>query len=188
MIRILSTFAIVFAGLQVQAADLRAEQEVLKDLFIRAGGAGGRRSLQTEILNNLCLEGVSTVFYLYPTESFTTQGEYSCGSHTMTYTGSGFKNEASRPVLEAIYRAAQTNSGPIIAHCWNGWHASGEVAAHALMQFCDWSGDQAAQYWADNIGDKSNLSKYGSITRRISRFTPFGDLQFTAQQKQKYCP
>lgn len=188
MIRLLVVGILFFSSFYVQAADLRYEQEVLKGLFFRAGGAGGRRSLQVEILNQLCSEGVSTVFYLYPSESFTTRGEYTCGSHRLVYTGSGFKNQESRPVLEAIYRAANNNSGPIIAHCWNGWHASGEVAAHALMQFCGWSGDQAAQYWADNIGDRGNLGNYGSITRRISRFTPDPSLQFTAQQKQRYCP
>lgn len=171
-----------------QAESLRYEQEVLKGLFIRAGGPGGKKSLPESLLNNLCSSGVSTVFYLYPSESFNTKGSYSCSGNTLEYKGSGFMKTKSKPVLDAIFNAANSNSGPVIAHCWNGWHASGEVAAHALIQFCGWSGADAAQYWADNIADKGNLGKYGSITKRIKNFVPFSDLSFTAAQKNQYCP
>lgn len=186
--KIIGLILICLTAFQANAEGLRAEQEVLKGLFIRAGGAGGKQSLSTDILNDLCLSGIKTVYYLYPSESFTTEGSYSCGSHTLEYKGSGFMKKESKPVLDAIFSAANNNSGPIIAHCWNGWHASGEVAAHALIQFCGWSGADAAQYWADNIGDKANLGKYSSITKRIKNFVPYSDLSFTPAQQTQYCP
>jgi hypothetical protein len=174
--------SLTFAG-----DSLRYDMDVLPGLFVRAGGPGGKKSLPVGLLENLCAQGVGTVFYLYPSESFTTKGTYSCGNNQLAYKGSGFIGKASRPVLEAIASAAQNNGGPVVAHCWNGWHASGEVAAYALMQFCDWSGEQAAQYWADNIGDSGNLGKYKSILKRIKNFEVFGDLKFNESQKNKYC-
>lgn len=177
----------IFSSLAIAGDGLRYEQEVLPGLFIRAGGPGGKKSLPIDLLEELCTKGYGSVFYLYPSESFNTKGNYSCGNHQLSYLGSGFMGKSARPVLEAVASAAQNNSGPVIAHCWNGWHASGEVAAYALMQFCDWSGEDAAQYWADNIGDKGNLGKYKSILKRIKNFSVFSDLKFTEAQKTKYC-
>jgi hypothetical protein len=167
---------------------LRYRQTVLEGALIRAGGAGGTHSLTDNIVNNLCEEGVSKIFYLYPDQNFSNAGVHRCAHGSVNYLGGAFRGPKIRAVLEAIQDAATGKTGPVVVHCWNGWHATGEISAYALMQFCDMSGDRAAQYWANNIGDKGNLGKYGSIVNRIRNFQPLPGLRVSDSVKARICP
>ncbi|MBY0384672.1 hypothetical protein K2X05_05885 [bacterium] len=99
MKRVLFTLFFIFSSLTFAGEGLRYEQEVFPGLFVRAGGPGGKKSLPVGLLEELCTQGVGAVFYLYPTESFTTKGNYSCGNHELSYQGSGFMGKSARPVL-----------------------------------------------------------------------------------------
>jgi hypothetical protein len=180
--------ALIFSLSAEATTGLRSEMTVLNGAFIRAGGAGGRNDLDRSSLEALCKKGVSVVYYLYPSINFRNKGTINCGSNTLEYKGSGFMGKGVKPILRDIAVAASGGSGPVLAHCWNGWHASGEVAAYSLIQFCGWSGDQAAQYWANNIADKRNIGKYGSIMKRIAGFQPFSDIRLSEQQRSRICP
>lgn len=167
---------------------LRSEMTVLRGAFIRAGGPGGQKDLDKSALQALCEQGVSVVYYLYPSINFRNKGSYNCGSNTLEYKGAGFMGKNVKPIMQDIARSAGSGAGPVLAHCWNGWHASGEVAAYALIQFCGWSGNQAAQYWANNIADKKNIGKYGSIMKRIAAFQGFSDIRLSEQERARICP
>jgi hypothetical protein len=173
------------------AVGLRFEKDVLKGALVRAGGPGGQESLPDAVVKNLCERGFSKVFYLYPTRGFSNQGVHRCsGGKTIEYLGASWKGDGLRAILTAVVEAVQTNSGPVLAHCWNGWHASGEVAAVALIQFCNWDGKRAADYWAANIPDKKNLGTHGhqEIMARIRKYKPFSDLRLSESQKSRVCP
>lgn len=169
---------------------LRAVKPVLYNTLYRGGGPGGKTLLPQTALTSLCQAGFSSAIYVYddmnpspqPTQCQTIDGK----SNQLKYHMISFRN--ARAIFTEIRNAMTTNAGPIYVHCWNGWHASGEVSAKALMQFCDWSGTDAAKYWGDNIGDQSNLPKYGSIKRRIEEFKPFDDLKISKQLQDQMCP
>lgn len=176
------------ASLPALAKDLRYRQTVLEGAMIRAGGPGGTQSLPDSLVNSLCEEGVSKIFYLYPEQNFFNRGPHRCSQGTLNYEGGAFRGPGIRTVLEAVQKAANGQSGPVLVHCWNGWHGAGEISAYALMQFCDWSGEKAANYWIKGVQDKGNLGKYGSIINRIRSFQPFSGIRVSESTKSRICP
>ncbi len=172
-----------FAG-----SGLRYEKTVLEGALIRAGGPGNRHSLSNETVKGLCEAGVRKAFYLYPTEGFSNRGTHSCSRGSIEYTGGNFRGSGVGPILQEVHASITRGTGPVLVHCWNGWHAAGEVAAYALQQFCDWSGARAADYWAENIADRRNLGKYGKILSRIRAFKPSSELRLSASQQARVCP
>jgi hypothetical protein len=183
----LALLSALLAG-HAQAAGLRSERTVLRGALIRAGGPGGQQDLPVDVINDLCERGISKAYYLYPSKNFRNKGVHSCSRGSMTYTGAGFQGRSVAPILADVARAATNGGGPVLVHCWNGWHAAGEVSAYALVQLCDWSGDRAAQYWASNIADKRNVSKYGSVLKRIRNFKPFAGIRISDGVKARVCP
>lgn len=188
----LSQLSSVVEGSRERFHGLRDFRPVLDRVLYRGGGSGGQIQLRTNQLQALCTDGFSGAVYLYPT-NFTGPQTLSCGNNSIHYVHSGFRAKPAEDTLRAIHQVIQSQStaapkGPVFVHCWNGWHASGEISAYALRQFCDMSGNDAAEYWADNVGDKGNLSKYGSIMNRIRNFQKISGLEITAEEKSRICP
>lgn len=77
--------------------------------------------------------------------------------------------------------------GPLYAHCWNGWHASGLSAAYTLRQFCGFSADAAVDYWNLNT-DGNNGPAYDSIRAKIRAFQPFPGMDLTPAERATHCP
>ena len=75
--------------------------------------------------------------------------------------------------------------GLLYAHCWNGWHASGIIAALALKQFCGWSNDDAVAYWIRNTDGDSN---YPDHKQQIRDFVPLDKFKITDVEKNLICP
>jgi hypothetical protein len=169
---------------------LRSVKPVLSDILYRGGGPGGKRLLPETALNSLCKAGFSSAIYVYddmrPSGQPIQCQDASGKSNQLKYHTTSFKD--IRSILTEVRTAITSNSGPVYVHCWNGWHASGEVSAKALIQFCGWSGAEAAKYWGENIGDQGNLPKYRSIQNRISQFKAFDDLKIDAQTQAQICP
>lgn len=173
-----------------QLQKLREVKPVLQNFLYRAGGPGGQVLLPSPALNSLCKAGFSEAIYVYndkspnnqPTQCADIQGK----SNQTSYRMISFRDR--KAIFTKVFEAVTSNRGPVVVHCWNGWHASGEVAATALMQFCGWSGAEAAQYWEDNIGDRGNIPKYGSIKKRIRDFKIFDELRLSPQIQTEVCP
>lgn len=169
---------------------VRYVKTVLMDILYRGGGPGGQVLLPAPALNSLCEAGFSSAVYLYPGKDRSPRSvectDNSGKRNQLVYSQVEFRD--MRPILNEVYRAITKDEGPVYVHCWNGWHASGEVAAKALMQFCGWSGQEAGRYWANNIGDRQNLPRYGRILDRISAFKPYADLQISSALQQEICP
>ena len=181
----------------------RNMRKVFDGIFYRGGANNyyhktnkkdNRNPLPQDGLDNLCAEGFGTSIYLYTTNYDKAPKLVRCNSirkenNEMKYLNlQPRKTDETKEMLKLIYENIQDyRHGPIYAHCWNGWHASGQIAAYALKQFCDWSGQEALEYWLRNAigGEKDN---YAGIRRRIRDFQPYEEFKITAKQAAKICP
>lgn len=171
---------------------VRNVKPVMDGVLYRGGSGGGKTPLSQSALMSLCEAGFSLAIYLYPdgftpktVHCTTTDGK----ANSLDYVQHGFRPQNERKiVMGEIYDIIDKNKGPAFVHCWNGSHASGEIAAIALMQFCGEDGEQAGNYWAANIHDKGNLKNYGSIYRKhIPAFKPFSEFQISSEIKSQIC-
>jgi len=177
---------------------------ILKGIAYR-GGANNRwhrtdrraneNPLPDDGLNNLCREGFSRAYYLYTTNFEQAPGLMTCQSpqsseHELRYLRvSPNDEEQTYGVLKAIYEIIRDDrSGPIYLHCWNGWHASGLIAAKILRQFCGLSADEAIAYWDRNTDGNNKEARYESIRRRIREFTPYPEFAISEQDAALICP
>ena len=145
-------------------------------------------------LNNLCQQGFSEAVYLYSENYDTAPKKTNCrlvNDNTTTALAYDQKNAFTagneRILLEKIHNHIKGKvAGPIYAHCWNGWHASGFIAAAALKQFCGWSDAKAEDYWVRNTD--GNLEGMEGVRRRVRTFQPYNDLKITAAERDLICP
>ncbi len=164
---------------------LRYLRPVLTNALYRGGGPGGQVALPAQTQTTMCQLGFRGAVYHYP-NGYRGSLAKDC---KFQYDQIGFRSEdARRQVLSRIHTAIKEQTGAVLVHCWNGWHASGEIAALALKQFCGWSDHDAGEYWKANIGDQGNLSKYGTIVGHIERFRPFPEFSITAEEQARVCP
>lgn len=152
--------------------------------------------LPNDGLQNLCEEGFSTAIYLYPTNYDKAPHTVTCrmndgSSNTLVYKQVSILQANTSKVYEVLSLMLQhvrnPSLGPIYAHCWNGWHASGLTATYALRQFCGFSAEEGVAYWNANT-DGNNGSAYNSVRTKIRNFKPFSDLTLTAAEQAKLCP
>tara|TARA_Y100000589_G_scaffold331600_1_gene385842 strand:- start:1466 stop:2500 length:1035 start_codon:yes stop_codon:yes gene_type:complete len=87
---------------------------------------------------------------------------------------------------EVMNRANKLDSGKMLIHCWNGWHQAGMLSAFTLMQFCDYSNEDALKYW-ETCTD-GNHKGYKVVKDRILNYKRDTALSFTDLQKDQYCP
>lgn len=163
------------------------------NLYNREGKRDNMNPLPTTGIRNLCEEGFSEAIYLYPTNYASAPKSTGCTNvsreaNIFTYDQiSGLKEGNEKIILTRIFEHIKgVRKGPIYAHCWNGWHASGFVAAMSLQQFCKWTPSQALDYWIKNTD--GNSKGYESIQKRVKAFKPFSDLQITAEEQALICP
>jgi hypothetical protein len=91
--------------------------------------------------------------------------------------------------LRHIYDALQDPmQGPVYTHCWNGWHASGSVAAVALRQFCGMAAEDAVKYWDRNTDGNNKEPQFERIRQRVREFEPDPALMLSPEQQREYCP
>lgn len=148
--------------------------------------------LQDDALKNLCEEGFKSAIYLYPTNFSTALKLAKCKTfdgqdNQITYqqiTGLNLKN--TDKILEIFYKIIKGQTpGPIYSHCWNGWHASGFVAAVALRQFCGISAEKAVDYWIANTDGAS--AGHEDVKANIRAFVPRSQFQLTETERQQIC-
>lgn len=169
----------VVSGSKEKYHGLREFKPVLDGVLYRGGGSGGKNPLKTESLEALCEDGFTDAAYLYP-DNWKNQKLTNCRGNRVEYAVHGFRGEGAVELLARIHEVIKTG-GKMFVHCWNGWHASGEIAAYSLIQFCDFSNEEADQYWKQNRGDKAVIS-------RIKKFKKVPGLEITAEEKARICP
>ncbi len=153
--------------------------------------------LPNEGLKNLCEEGFSHAVYLYNTNYASAPRSLKCrdrqgGENTIQYlqiSPLAFRESELKELLSLIYsHVRDPRLGPIYDHCWNGWHASGYVAASSLQQFCGFTAEEAVAYWNLNTDGNSQGSSNDRIRARIRAFRPFPSMTLTGEEKASLCP
>lgn len=179
---------------------IRNIRTVLPGILYRSGGNGTYNNLVArpndgpmtfQGVLNLYELGFDKVYYLYSNRYGT---QYPSDVQALlNQIGIEYKSivpvndSLANILMRSIYQTIESpESGPILVHCWNGWHMSGLVSAYALRQFCNFSGEEAWAYWRKNTdGNDKGFSK---VRSRILNFIPDPSLKLTERQKQEYCP
>ena len=159
---------------------------VIPGVLYRGGGEHGQHPLTSDALMDLCVKGFSLAVYAYETE-YRDPGVIRCTTkdghaNSLRYiAGSantdGFKETFLREVQTVISNPAL---GPVFEHCWNGDHASGELAAVALRQFCKMDVPTVNAYWL----------RHGAgapLIKRIGKFSPIGGLSIPDNEMDVLC-
>jgi hypothetical protein len=163
---------------------IRDYREVMPGVLYRGGANNGRGPLNRAELDALCDAGIGTAIYLYNTQ-FPGPSTIHCSKGSLDYIYRSWEGRGRAAVHQQIYNAIKNKSQPVFIHCWNGIHATGAVAATALMQFCGTSGKTAVAYWKVGIAPKL---QYPKVIQDISNFHPDPALRLTAEEEAKYCP
>jgi hypothetical protein len=149
--------------------------------------------LQDDALKNLCREGFTEAVYLYATNFKSAKKIVKCRTRsgndsTLVYSQiNALLGANEHQLLMKVYdRIKGRARGPIYDHCWNGWHASGYIAAISLKQFCGYSSTQADRYWVRNTD--GNEQGNAGIRSKLKKFIPFKDLQISAKERELICP
>lgn len=160
---------------------------VLPGVLYRGGGPGGKQPLSMSTLTNLCETGFSLAVYSYD-EGYSNPGVIRCTNrltgqpNSLRYLAGRIldKKFKARFLAEVKEVAENPDLGPVFVHCWNGMHASGEFAAVALRQMCEWDGATASAYWLRHAGGFALIS-------RINSFKPSSDLSISADAQAAIC-
>jgi hypothetical protein len=163
---------------------IRDYREVMPAVLYRGGANNGRGPLNQSQLNALCDEGIGTAVYLYSTQ-FPGPSTIRCSKGSLDYVYRGWEGRGRAAVHHQIYNVIKNKSTPVFIHCWNGIHATGAVAATALMQFCGMPAKTAVAYW--KVGISPNL-QYPHVIQDISNFHPDPALRLTPEEQAQVCP
>ena len=167
-------------------AGIRDFREVLRGTLYRGGANNGQAPLNSAQLRAMCERNMGVSVYLY-NKGFSDPGPISCGQGQMVYATKMWSRDAAvAEVLQAIYNSIITGGKPVFIHCWYGIHATGMVAAMALMQFCDVNAETAVNYWKVGIAP---ALQYPHVIEKIRSFRPIQNLRITDQAtKNRICP
>lgn len=175
---------------------------VLRGIYYRGGANNtynkilvrdNMNPLQDQALANLCENGFSEALYLYSENYKTAPPTTNCKTlqnenHTLAYnqmTALTLSNQEK--FIQKIYQHIKNpKQGPLYGHCWNGWHASGMIAAISLRQFCGWSATQAEEYWVRNTD--GNEAGYDSVRKRVRDFQPYAQYLISPAEQALICP
>ena len=179
-------------------------REVLKGVAYRGGANNkwhrdarrdNRNPLPDDGLQNLCAEGFGRSFYLYRTNFSLAPQHVECasrrgGTNRIDYLQRSPNHpDEAYDVLQAVHETiADQGRGPVYVHCWNGWHASGLMAAQILRQFCGYSADEAVAYWDRNTDGHNSEPKYERIRQRIRDFEPYPEFAISDAEAARICP
>jgi hypothetical protein len=163
---------------------IRDFRVVMPNVLYRGGANNGRAPLNRGELNALCEDDIGTAIYLYNT-GFSGPSTTTCSKGSLKYIYESWQGKGRAAVHQMIYDAIKNKGKPIFIHCWNGIHATGAVAATALIQFCNLSPQQAVKYWKVGVAPRV---QYPSVIQNILSFHPNPALQLTPEEQAKYCP
>jgi hypothetical protein len=163
---------------------IRDFREVMPGVLYRGGANNGHAPLSHDELNALCEDDIGTAIYLYTT-GFSGPSVTHCSKGSLDYIDKGWEGSGRTAVHKQIYDVIKNRRKPVFIHCWYGIHATGAVAATALMQFCNVSPQQAVNYW--KVGVPAKL-QYPKVIQSIMSFKPDPALRLTPEERDQYCP
>lgn len=168
----------------IQFHGIRDFREVMPGALYRGGANNGHAPLSHDELKALCEDNIGTAIYLYTT-GFSSPSVTQCSKGSLDYIDKGWEGQGRAAVHKQIYNSIKSKGKAIFIHCWYGIHATGAVAATALMQFCNLTPKQAVEYW--KVGVPAKL-QYPKVIQSIMSFKPDPALQLTPEERDQYCP
>jgi hypothetical protein len=163
---------------------IRDFREVMPGVLYRGGANNGHAPLSLGELNALCEDNMGTAIYLYTT-GFSGPSVTHCSKGSLNYIDKGWEGRGRAAVHKQIYDTIKNKGKPVFIHCWYGIHATGAVAATALMQFCNLSPKQAIEYWKVGVPPKL---QYPKVIQSIMSFKSDPALELTFEERDQYCP
>lgn len=158
---------------------------VMPGVLYRGGGEGGKNPLSDKALQSLCREGFRSAVYGYKT-GWTGTKKVSCEGGQLIYTYRQWdKVSDAQEMHRELFGLIKNRGGAMYVHCWYGVHASGFLAATALMQFCGYSASQAVAYWDSNVPASI---RYPKVQNAIRAFQVDPGMQLSAEEQATYCP
>ncbi len=163
------------------------------NVYHRDHPRGNNNPLQEDALRNLCEEGITDANYLYPTNFSSAPKEVPCRLRSgeaskLRYHNLRFAAGEDEKVLELVrdHLTGKTRGG-LYLHCWNGWHASGYMAAISLIQFCGMSHSDAVDYWNRNTDGVNSGAAYELVRQRIREFQVVERLKISRALQEEVC-
>ncbi len=162
--------------------------EVLKDALyrggqIQSGEAAAQSPLTDSQLTKLCDQNFGEAVYLYNT-GFRGPVSKTCSQGSINYSSISWAGN-THAIMEKIYQSITATHKPVFIHCWWGIHATGSVAATALMQFCHATPDQAVEYWKVGIAP---VLQYPKVMDQIRAYRSDPSLELSATDRARVCP
>ena len=146
-------------------------------------------------MHGLCQEGFSKGIYLYRENFEESPLGDTCNCIDSTLNRLEYEQRDYYDslhvydMLKSTYEAATLPEvGPVYLHCWNGWHASGFIAAVILKQFCDYSDWDAVNYWDLGTDGANTSPRYQTQRERIKKFEPYPEFAISDSLKGCLCP
>jgi outer membrane protein OmpA-like peptidoglycan-associated protein len=146
-------------------------------------------------MSGLCQEGFSKGIYLYRERFEESPLGDTCNCIDQTLNKfeyeqrDYFDSSHVYDMLKSTYESATVEgTGPVYLHCWNGWHASGFIAAVILKQFCDFSDWDAVNYWDLGTDGANTSPRYQAQRERIKNFRPYPEFAINDSLKSCLCP
>jgi len=146
-------------------------------------------------MHGLCQEGFSKGIYLYREnfEEYVLGDTCNCVDSTLNkfeYQQRDYYDSAHvYDMLKSTYESAvNPEVGPVYLHCWNGWHASGFIAAVILKQFCEFSDWDAVNYWDLGTDGANTSPRYQTQRERIKAFQPYPEFEISDSLQACLCP
>lgn len=174
---------------------LRSFRVVMPDVLYRGGNSGGGQlPLKDTGLKALSDRQFSAAVYMYPNSFNPKANTY--GLNYTVFGPGGIKDRQSiHNFLSKVKDIIENKKGPMYIHCWNGWHASGEMATYALMQFCGLrnpkpgTGETQAnmKYTPQKYWDANADAGKGTV-KRVQNFVIFDDLRISEADAARVCP
>lgn len=162
---------------------------VMPGILFRGGSSNtsaNRNPLSNAQLCSLRKDGITKAFYFY-SKGFSGNKTVSCDAGDIRYEVASMNNP--KHVFQEIKKsidASENQTQGTFVHCWFGVHASGYVAAAALVQFCDWSSSQAVEYWKGNV---PKSIQYAKVINQLRAFKKYSDIpELSEEQKNNFCP
>ena len=163
---------------------IRDFREVMPKALYRGGANNGHGPLTQDQLKALCEDDIGIAIYLYTT-GFQGNSTTQCSKGKLDYIDEGWEGAGRTAVHKQIYDTIKNHGKPIFVHCWNGIHATGAIAATALIQFCKVPPQQAVEYWKVGVAPKV---QYPKVIQSILNFHPDPRLDLTPEEQSEYCP
>ncbi len=147
-----------------------------------------RNPLPSGALQNLCNLGFSEAIYLYTKGYDESEKEFFTRSNKLFYLQNSMNtpDEIRNLLVEVKSIIDNPDKGPIYFHCWNGWHQAGFAAATILIQYCNYSNQQAYEYWIENTDGA--FKGYDNVKNMVKSFKPYDDLKIDNNVKKLICP